>query len=102
MSIATSTMAQVNKCTRSDKSSLTIHSKSSINSKRQLPKSLVLDYILGKTELLHLTIKNNLIALGTHHIELHMKAHAKAHQKKKLTDDEEFIPCSVQIEFAFK
>eukprot|EP00957_Ditylum_brightwellii_P084082 6392830-Ditylum_brightwellii.AAC.1 len=31
-----------------------------------------------------------------------MKAHAKVNQKKRLTDDEEFIPCSPQIDFTFK
>eukprot|EP00957_Ditylum_brightwellii_P040291 3048979-Ditylum_brightwellii.AAC.1 len=31
-----------------------------------------------------------------------MKAHAKANQKKRLTNDDKFIPCSVQIEFQFK
>eukprot|EP00957_Ditylum_brightwellii_P002125 163732-Ditylum_brightwellii.AAC.1 len=62
MSTATSTMAQVNKCTQFNESTLTTH-KSTTNSKRQLPKALVLDYILGKTVLLHPTIKNNLITL---------------------------------------
>eukprot|EP00957_Ditylum_brightwellii_P134906 10285778-Ditylum_brightwellii.AAC.1 len=103
MSTATSTMAQVNKHTWFDKSTLTTHPKiTTTNSKRQSPKSLALDYILGKTELLHPTIKNNLTTLGTHHIKLHMKALNKANQKKRLIDDEEFIPCSVQIEFQFK
>eukprot|EP00957_Ditylum_brightwellii_P116510 8887189-Ditylum_brightwellii.AAC.1 len=49
---------------------------------RQLPKALALDYILCKTVPLHSTIKNNLITLGTHHIELQMKTHAKANQNK--------------------
>eukprot|EP00957_Ditylum_brightwellii_P092672 7056500-Ditylum_brightwellii.AAC.1 len=31
-----------------------------------------------------------------------MKAHAKANQKKRLTDDDNFIPRSAQIEFQFK
>eukprot|EP00957_Ditylum_brightwellii_P014852 1119632-Ditylum_brightwellii.AAC.1 len=31
-----------------------------------------------------------------------MKAHAKANQKKSLTDDDKFIPCSVKIKFQFK
>eukprot|EP00957_Ditylum_brightwellii_P202618 15330947-Ditylum_brightwellii.AAC.1 len=31
-----------------------------------------------------------------------MKAHAKANQKKRLTDDDDFIPCSARIEFQFK
>eukprot|EP00957_Ditylum_brightwellii_P080267 6105239-Ditylum_brightwellii.AAC.1 len=31
-----------------------------------------------------------------------MKAHAKANQKKRLTADDNFIPCSAQIEFKFK
>eukprot|EP00957_Ditylum_brightwellii_P166988 12712626-Ditylum_brightwellii.AAC.1 len=31
-----------------------------------------------------------------------MKAHAKANQKKRLTDDDYFIPCSARIEFQFK
>eukprot|EP00957_Ditylum_brightwellii_P118308 9023417-Ditylum_brightwellii.AAC.1 len=101
MSTVTSTMAQVNKCTRFDKS-LLIHPKSNTNCKRQLPKALALDYILCKIALFHPTIKNNLIMLGTHHIELHMKAHANANQKKRLTDDEEFIPRSAKIEFTFK
>eukprot|EP00957_Ditylum_brightwellii_P051602 3913902-Ditylum_brightwellii.AAC.1 len=47
MSTVTNTMVQVNKRTRFDKSTLTIH-KSTTNSKRKLPKALALDYILGK------------------------------------------------------
>eukprot|EP00957_Ditylum_brightwellii_P020114 1517318-Ditylum_brightwellii.AAC.1 len=31
-----------------------------------------------------------------------MKAHAKANQKKRLIDDDNFIPCSAQIELQFK
>eukprot|EP00957_Ditylum_brightwellii_P079203 6023704-Ditylum_brightwellii.AAC.1 len=45
---ATSTMAQVTKCTQFNKSMLTTH-KSTTTSKRQLHKALALDYILGKT-----------------------------------------------------
>eukprot|EP00957_Ditylum_brightwellii_P156291 11895796-Ditylum_brightwellii.AAC.1 len=77
MSTATSTMAKVNKRTWFDKSILATH-KSTTTSKRQLPKALVLDYILGKTVFLHPIIKSNLIMLGTHHIKLQMKAHANA------------------------
>eukprot|EP00957_Ditylum_brightwellii_P182285 13887225-Ditylum_brightwellii.AAC.1 len=62
MSTATGTMAQVNKRTQFDKSTLTTH-KLTTTSKRQLPKALALDYILGKTVSLHTTIKNNLITL---------------------------------------
>eukprot|EP00957_Ditylum_brightwellii_P066587 5053885-Ditylum_brightwellii.AAC.1 len=62
MSTATSTMAQVNKRAWFDKSMLTTHKSTSTN-KRQLPKALALDNILGKTVLLHHTIKNNLITL---------------------------------------
>eukprot|EP00957_Ditylum_brightwellii_P043788 3320924-Ditylum_brightwellii.AAC.1 len=101
MSTATSTMAQVTKCAQFDESILTTH-KSTTTGKRQLPKALALDNILGKTVSLHPTIKNNLITLGTHHIELQMKAHAKANQKKRLTDDNNFIPCSARIKFQFK
>ena len=101
MSTATSTMAQITKRTRFDESTLTTQSTTTI-SKRQSPKALALDYILGKTATLHPTIKNNLITLGTHHIELHMKAHAKANQKKRLLDDDDFIPRSARIEFKFK
>eukprot|EP00957_Ditylum_brightwellii_P073840 5610667-Ditylum_brightwellii.AAC.1 len=57
---------------------------------------------MGKTALLHPTIKNNLITLDTHHIQLQMKAHAKANQKKRLINDDDFIPHSAQIEFQFK
>eukprot|EP00957_Ditylum_brightwellii_P010441 790100-Ditylum_brightwellii.AAC.1 len=80
---------------------LTIH-KSTTNSKRQSPITLALDYILGKTVLLYPTIKSNLITLDTHHIELQMKARAKSNQKKRFIDDDDFIPCSAQIEFKFK
>eukprot|EP00957_Ditylum_brightwellii_P032940 2498085-Ditylum_brightwellii.AAC.1 len=102
MSTTTSTMAQVNKHTVYNKSALTIHSKSNTNSKRQLPKALALDYILGKTAFLHPTIKNNFIMLGNHLIKLHMKAHTKANQRKRLTDDDDFILHSAQNEFQFK
>eukprot|EP00957_Ditylum_brightwellii_P198239 15105405-Ditylum_brightwellii.AAC.1 len=103
MSTMTSTMAQDNKRIWFDKSTLMTHPKiTTTNSKRQLPKALAINYILGKTELLHPTIKNNLITFNTHHIELHMKALNKANQKKRLIDDEEFISCSAQIEFKFK
>eukprot|EP00957_Ditylum_brightwellii_P090692 6907720-Ditylum_brightwellii.AAC.1 len=61
MITATSTMAQVTKRARFDESTLT--TKSTTSSKWQLPKALALDYILGKTALLHPTIKNNLITL---------------------------------------
>eukprot|EP00957_Ditylum_brightwellii_P075267 5719455-Ditylum_brightwellii.AAC.1 len=62
MSTAASTMAQVNKRAWFEESTLATH-KSTTTRKRQLPKALVLDYILGKTVLLHPTIKNNLITL---------------------------------------
>eukprot|EP00957_Ditylum_brightwellii_P167399 12744203-Ditylum_brightwellii.AAC.1 len=101
ISTATSTMAQVTKCTWFVKSTLTTHNTTT-NSKRLLPKALAIDYILGKTESLHPTIKTNLIMLRTHHIELQMKTLNKANQKKRLLDDEEFIPHSAQIEFEFK
>eukprot|EP00957_Ditylum_brightwellii_P067583 5130460-Ditylum_brightwellii.AAC.1 len=61
MSTATSTMAQVTKRTRFKESTLT--TQSTTTSKRQLPKALALDYILGKIASLHPTIKNNLITL---------------------------------------
>eukprot|EP00957_Ditylum_brightwellii_P088817 6763943-Ditylum_brightwellii.AAC.1 len=96
MNTATSTMAQVNKRTRFDKSTLTSHKSTSTN-KRQWPKALALDYIIGKTVSLHPTIKNNFIMLGTHHIKLQMKAHAKANQEIRLTDDEDFIPRFARI-----
>eukprot|EP00957_Ditylum_brightwellii_P131234 10009014-Ditylum_brightwellii.AAC.1 len=99
MSTATSTMAQVNKCTWFDESTLTTSNTNT--SKRQLPKALAVGYNLGKTELLHPAIKTNLITLRTHHIKLQMKALNKANQKKRFLDDKEFIPCSVQIEFEF-
>eukprot|EP00957_Ditylum_brightwellii_P183487 13976819-Ditylum_brightwellii.AAC.1 len=101
MCYAICTIAQVKQCTWFNKSTLTTH-KSTTTSKMQSPKVLALDYILGKTLLLHPTIKNNLIMLGTHHIKLEMKAHVKANQKKRLTDDDDFIPCSAQNEFQFK
>eukprot|EP00957_Ditylum_brightwellii_P010260 776079-Ditylum_brightwellii.AAC.1 len=96
-------MAHVYKHTQFDKRTLTNHPKTTTtNSKRQLPKTLTIDYILGKAKLLHPTIKNNLTMLGTHHIKLHMKVLNKANQKKRLIDGEEFIPCSVQTKFKFK
>eukprot|EP00957_Ditylum_brightwellii_P043904 3329729-Ditylum_brightwellii.AAC.2 len=69
MSTATSTMAQINKCTWFNESALTTQDTTT-NTKRQLPKALIIDYILGKTELLNPIIKTNLITLGTHHIKL--------------------------------
>eukprot|EP00957_Ditylum_brightwellii_P069709 5293908-Ditylum_brightwellii.AAC.1 len=100
-SIATSTMAQVTKHTQFHSSTLTAYNKTT-KSKMQLPEALAIHYILDKTELLHPTIKTNLITLGIHHIKLQMKAINKVNQKKRLLDDEEFVPCSVQIEFEFR
>eukprot|EP00957_Ditylum_brightwellii_P008511 645737-Ditylum_brightwellii.AAC.1 len=51
-----------------------------INHKRQLPKALVIDYILGKTELLHPTIKTNLITLKAE-FEFKVSKEAEADQK---------------------
>eukprot|EP00957_Ditylum_brightwellii_P126637 9652634-Ditylum_brightwellii.AAC.1 len=43
-------------------------------------------------------ITPTLLRLGTHHINLHMKAHHKAVQKKRMLEDDEFIPCFACIE----
>eukprot|EP00957_Ditylum_brightwellii_P071457 5431744-Ditylum_brightwellii.AAC.1 len=40
--------------------------------------------------------------LGIRHIKLQLKALNKANQKKRLLDDEDFVPCSVQIEFELR
>eukprot|EP00957_Ditylum_brightwellii_P004545 346026-Ditylum_brightwellii.AAC.1 len=37
--------------------------------------------------------------MGTHHLDLHIKAHHKAVQKKQILKDDEFNPCSACIEF---
>eukprot|EP00957_Ditylum_brightwellii_P051122 3875769-Ditylum_brightwellii.AAC.1 len=95
MSTVTSTMAQANKFTQFDKSALMTHLKTTTaKSKRHLLKDIAIDYILGKTELLHRTIKKNLTTLGTHHIKLHMETLNKVNPKKRSIDVEEFIPYS--------
>eukprot|EP00957_Ditylum_brightwellii_P046042 3493458-Ditylum_brightwellii.AAC.2 len=74
MSSATSTTTQVNKCTHFDDTNI----KDTSSSKRQPPKALALNFIKAKTGLLQPTITSTLLKLGTHHINLHMKAHHKA------------------------
>eukprot|EP00957_Ditylum_brightwellii_P008777 665263-Ditylum_brightwellii.AAC.1 len=79
MSSATSTTAQVNKRTHFDESNI----KNTSPSKRSLQP----------------TITSTLLKLSTHHIKLHMKVQHKATQKKRMMEDEEFIPCSACIKF---
>ena len=95
MSSATSTNAQVTKRTCFNEATI----EDTLPSKRQSPKALVLDFIQAKTGSLQPTITSTLLKLGTHHLELHMKAHHKATQKKRMMDNEEFIPRSARIEF---
>ena len=95
MSSATSTNAQVTKRTRFNETTI----EDTFPSKRQSPKALALDFIQAKTGSLQPTITSTLLKLGTHHLELHMKAFHKATQKKRMMDDEEFIPRSARIEF---
>eukprot|EP00957_Ditylum_brightwellii_P050447 3825699-Ditylum_brightwellii.AAC.1 len=91
----TSTTAQVNKHTRFDE--FNINNTSS--SKMQSSKALALDFIKAKTGLLQPTITSILLKLGTLHIELHLKTQHKATQKKRMMEDEEFIPHSACTEF---
>eukprot|EP00957_Ditylum_brightwellii_P172650 13142553-Ditylum_brightwellii.AAC.1 len=95
MSPATSITAQVNKLTCFNETNI----KDTSSGKRQLPKALALDFIQAKTGLLQPTIYSTLLKIGSHHIKLHMRAHHKAAQKKRMLEDEEFIPWSALIEF---
>eukprot|EP00957_Ditylum_brightwellii_P182989 13937764-Ditylum_brightwellii.AAC.1 len=96
MSSATSTMAQVTKRTHFNKANI---KDTSTSRKGKLPKALVIGFIKVKSGLLQPTITATLLKLGTHHLDLHMKAHHKAVQKKRVVEDNMFIPCSAGIKF---
>jgi ribosome-binding ATPase YchF (GTP1/OBG family) len=96
MNSVTSSTTQVTKCTHFDEANI---KDTSTSNKRQSSKAIVIDFIKAKTRLLQPTIASILLKLGTHYLDLHMKAHHKAVQKKRMMDDDEFIPHSAHIEF---
>eukprot|EP00957_Ditylum_brightwellii_P108707 8292081-Ditylum_brightwellii.AAC.1 len=85
MSSATSTTFQFNKCTHFNRANV---EDTSTSSKRQSPKALAINFIKAKTGLLQPTITSTILKLGTHHLDLHMKAHHKAMQKKWILEDD--------------